>query len=105
MSDGFWVLAYVLAGIIVVIVTVKAAVWAVSTDESSGERWQMELLVTSLHAHPGLKAFLALAGWAVWPLLLLCLLGAAAYAGALVVCWQAQDAWDWLVMKLGRRAR
>jgi len=74
MSDGFWVLAYILAGIINVMGVFKFYEWLYEHDMNQSEKRDYELMNSAMSAHPGFKALLCLLLWVFWPLIsLICI--------------------------------
>ena len=69
MSDGFWVLAYILAGIINVMGVFKFYEWLYEHDMNQSEKRDYELMNSAMSAHPGFKALLCLLLWVFWPLI------------------------------------
>ena len=98
MSDGYWVTAYTLAGILVVVLTAKFYTYMYNNHMDPQERREFELVYTPLSTHPPLMAFLAMAGWVLWPLIVL----VATVAGLLFLSAIIMDGYDWLRYRIGK---
>ena len=99
MSEEYWILAYTLAGVIVVILTLKFYEWQYEKYMDQSEKREFELLYTAMQANPGAKAIIVVAIWLAWPLItLFCIV-----AGLTIAFFAAWDGLDWLVAKIKRK--
>lgn len=102
MSEGFWIAAYVLLGVIVVLSTVKIIELSYKHDMDYGSRREWELLSTGLNANLAAKAFLFMVLWLFWPLILLFGIAVCVYATGMVLFDYVLDALDWVKWKVKR---
>lgn len=101
MSEGYWWAAYVLAGIIVVILVFKFYEHQYKHHMDQSEKRDFELMYTAMQANPGAKAIMLIFTWLIWPLITLFCIG----VGLVLAFFAAWDGVDWIIWKGGKVVR